>query len=149
MTAVYQTPDTDTLVFDDNVYQRMKFADGVSVFTSPTESFQVVRFAKDERILDYALTQFQLPESQQKPYELMVFKEEYLNNPVKIRLEIESPKDQEIMISADSAHPAQLREGRYWYEIKTAEPVAEYYITSKDSDILFYGFEITTLDQTE
>ena len=149
MTAAYQTPDTDTLIFDENVYQRMKFSDGVSKFISPTESFQVVQFTKGERIIDYALTQMQSSESQQNPYALFVFNEEYLNNPVKIRLEIESPKDQEIMISADSDHVAQLREGRYWYEIKTANPVTEYYISSMDSDILFYGFEVTTLDQTE
>ena len=146
MTAVNQTPDTDTLVFDENVYQRIKFSDGVSKYVSPIQSFQVVQFAKGERIIDYALTQIQSYNSANNPYMLMVFNEDYLTQPVKIRLEIESPVDQDIVISADVDHTAQLREGRYWYEIKTDNPVSKYVITTMNKDISFYNYEITTID---
>ena len=149
MTAINQTPDTDTIILDENVYQRIKLSNGIEGYISPTQSFQVIQFNKGERIVDYALTQIQSSNDKYKPYALMVFNEEFLTHPVKIRLEIVSPEDQEVVITADVDHAAQLKKGRYWYEIKTTNPVAEYYISKMNNDIQFCNYEVTILEQTE
>ena len=76
-----------------------------------------------------------------------MFNDEWLANPVKIRLEIESPVDQDIVISANGDHAAALREGSYWYEITTTDPAAEYFLSTKSADIQILDYEIMAITE--
>lgn len=149
MNAVYETPDTDTLIISENIYQNYRFSKNTSQFISAEDSFEVVSFPKGERVVDCLLTKVSTKEDAKATYALIVYNEEWLTNPVKISLEIESPVDQEIIISSDTDHIADLQAGRLTYEIATSNPVTEYFISLKDSDVQFHDFSITAVTATE
>ena len=150
MNAAYETPDTDTLVADQSMYQRIKFNENLPTFLSSKENFKLITFSKDQRIVNSIVSEKTEPDGDAKAtYVLTVYNEEWLTNPVKIRLEIESPEDQGFVITADKERSAALTKGRNWYEIKTANPVTEYFFSAKDQDIQIYDYEITVLEPTE
>ena len=143
MNAVNETPDTDILIISENIYQQYRFSKNTSQFISAENSFDVVSFPKGERIVDCVLTKVSKKEDAKETYALIVYNEEWLTNPVKISLEIESPVDQEIVITSDTDHTAALKAGRFTYEIGTSTPVTEYFISLKDSDVQFHDFSIS------
>ena len=149
MNAINETPDTDLLIVSENIYQKYRFSKNTSKFISSQDSFEVVRFPSGARIVDCVLTKVTTKEGAKDTYALIVYNEEWLTHPVKISLEIESPVDQEIVISADTDHTAALKAGRFTYEIGTSNPVTEYFISVKDSDVQFHDFSITAITATE
>ena len=149
MKAVNETPDTDTLIVSENIYQQYRFSKDISQFISADNSFDVIRFSGGERIVDCVLAKVSAKGDAKETYALIVYNEEWLTHPVKISMEIESPADQEIIISTDTDHAAALKEGRFKYEIGTTKPVAEYFFSVKDQEIQFVDYEITVADPAE
>lgn len=149
MNAVNETPDTDLLIVSENIYQQYRFSENTTRFISAADSFEVIKFLRGERIVDCVLTKVSTKADAKETYALIVYNEEWLTHPVKISLEIESPVDQEIIISSDTDHTAALNAGRFTYEIGTSSPVTEYFISVKDSDVQFHDFSITAVTATE
>ena len=148
MRAVYKTPDTDTLIVDENIYQYLRFSNTTSSFVSKYDSFEVVSFSKGERIVDSVMARSKnKSKDAADSYTLIVYNEEWLTHPVKIRLNIQSPSEQDFMISANGDHAAKLQAGSYWYEIETRDPASEYQLTAMSSSIQISDYEIMTLSE--
>ena len=96
-----------------------------------------MRFIKGERIADSALFY-----DYSQTYVLTIYKEELLNNPIKIRLEIESPIMQDIIMTAEKDYAIHLNPGRYWYEIEVTEPINEYIFTLQSVPVTLYSYEV-------
>ena len=141
MNATYSTPDISMLILDKDIYKRIQFCDNVSQFITANDSFQVVSFGRGERIIDSTLF-----DDHYLTYTLTVYKEEWLHQRIKIRLELESPEIQDLEIVADKSYTVQMREGRCWYEIEIAEPVNEYTFSVKDSSVKFFNYEVMTVE---
>lgn len=137
MTATYNTPDVEILVVDKNVYNRIQFSNKTSYSNTAGNNFQIVRFRKGERIADSALFY-----DYSQTYVLTIYKEELLNNPIKIRLEIESPIMQDIIMTAEKDYTIHLNPGCYWYEIEVTEPINEYIFTLQSVPVTLYSYEV-------
>lgn len=147
MESVYETPDTDTLIIDENIYKKIRFSDRVSQFISSEQSFDVIRFSKGERIIDCLLSRINTEEDAKETYALIVYNEDCLIHPVRINLEIESPVEQEMNIRANGQHTVTVQEGRYWYEITTTDPATEYILSAKQEAIQIHDYKISIITE--
>ena len=144
MRAVYETTDTDTLIIDEKAYPGIQFNRNVSIFTSADKSFKVVGFTKGERIVDSLMSYSEYPTiSKGSTGTLAIYNDEWLQHPMRLRMEIESSIAQDMEV-ATPAHQftIQLNEGRYWYEIVIDESEAEYSFTVQSDSIQIHNYEI-------
>ena len=141
MNAVYETPDTDLLIIDEKIYPFIQFSSETTGFISADNSFKVVYFSKNQRIVDCVMDN-----ENNLTYTLKIYNEELLHNPVKIRLEMESQKTQTIEITAGAQYNIQADEGRYWYELNIPNPVEEYLFAAQDSSVKLYSYEVVLLE---
>ena len=151
MTAVYATPEVETLIVDEKIYKRTKFSDKCSSFISLDDSFDVISFSKGDQIVDCILSGGDYPTlAAGEVCSLRVFKEGWLQNPVKIRLEIENETAGRLDISTiGGVYSLPLTAGRYWYQFVIADPVGQYDISVSNDYINIYDYEIATAEQTQ
>ena len=146
MTAVNQTPDVDMLIFDEPVHKRIKFSSDTYGFISEDNSFQIVSFTRGARIVDSVMDGDSLPTLHPgSACTLKIYKDEWAQSPVMIRLEIESQTDQDMYVTTDESNTFPLKEGHYWYQIELPEPAGEYTISVQSDDITIHNYEIISI----
>ena len=147
MNATYETPDTDILIVDKKIYEHIKFSDNLSSYISARKNFKVIRFSKGQRLVDSIMQlETETNGNTKSAYKLSIYKEEWLSNPIMIRVNIDSPTEQEIRISADENRIATIKQGNFWYEIKTRNPVKDYIFSANDQNINICDYEITMIE---
>ena len=148
--SVFETPDTETLIVDENVHQAIKFRSDLEQFISEGNSFQVVRFPRGERIVDSFLLYQKYPTVYAgSSVTLRVYNPEWLSRQDTLRLDIESGTEQEMTFGAGEQYSIPLSEGRHWYEVTIVQPVDEYVFGVLESDIAVYGYEFVPAGQGE
>lgn len=151
MTAVRKTPDTDTLVVDENVFQNIHFSDNATTYISTYNSFEIVVFRQGERIVDSVLTGSRYPAVEaDSPCRLRVYNETLIGRPVKVRLEIESAADQTLEFSTDGTgfHTIPVTAGRYWYDLSVGTGTAEYTIIFPSGSVKLHEYEVVLQEET-
>lgn len=141
MNAVLETPDVETIIVDEKIYPYIQFSANTSSFVSADNSFRVVHFVRSERLVDSIMNQMN-----SQTYSLRVYNKGWLYTPVKIRVEMESQKAQDLVISAGNSYTVQLSEGRFWYDFNIQNPVDEYIFTAQNNQITIYNYEIQAAD---
>ena len=108
-------------------------------------------FSKGDQIVDCILSGGDYPTlAAGEVCSLRVFKEGWLQNPVKIRLEIENETAGRLDISTiGGVYSLPLTAGRYWYQFVIADPVGQYDISVSNDYINIYDYEIATAEQTQ
>ena len=138
------TDDVDVIVADKTVYPLIEFSENVQGAFSDYESFFVGRFDKGTRIVDSVMINVEkLTLLQNAKAAICVFKDEYLNHPLIIRMDIESPVEQDMdFASKNESFTGHLAEGRATYEIPISKPSEQYVFSVKDSSVTIYTYEI-------
>ena len=140
MKAVYQTPDIETIIIDEKIYRNIKLSNETSNFISADNSFQIVSFSKNVRMIDCVLDN-----QNDSTYLLTIYNDVWLQLPVKICLEIESPTEQNMSIMGEELYSIQIEKGRNKYEVDISEPVETYIISFQDNSVSVNNFDIMTL----
>lgn len=146
MTAENLTPDVEQIVFDDTAYPLVKFSENARVTFSPGSRYCVVQFEKGKRIADSIMGNvFVHSLDVNTPGVLIVFKEEWLNEPIQLTFDIESPVDQTMTFLSDKfKYQIPLVQGRNHYAFKIAGPAEAYNISVETEQIQVHGYEIKT-----
>ena len=146
MNAQKETPDVDLLVVDEYAYRCIQF-NSASEDISFDNSMKVVRIRKGEQILSALMINAAYPTvGIGSSVALRIYQEELLQEPVKLRLEIESDVSQNLEIVGNGRVSIQLNEGRSWYEIEMNNPADEYILNVRDHEIQVHSFEVTQLN---
>ena len=151
MTAERQTPDTDTLVIDENVFQNIQFGENATTYISDYNSFEITVFRKGERIVDCVMTGNRYPTvDADTPCWLRVYNEGLMNRPVKVRLEIESDQEQTLEFSTDGTgfHTIPVQAGRYWYDLSVGSGTAEYTIIFPSGSVKLHEYEVKVQEES-
>ena len=150
MLSLNKTPDVDTLIVDYTSYPFLQLSGNTSV-SSPYnhDTVFVVHFTPGERMVDSTLSnltnQTLYPG---KPGILLVFNEEYLSNPLNIRMEISSDVEQTMTInSTHELYSIDLSDGRAWYEVTFINAEDAFNFQTQDAPITVYGYELEIMNK--
>lgn len=148
MRAVLKTPDVTTMVLERTVYPLVIFHDGVDVTYSVNEKFCIARFEQGTQLVDAIISNVEsLSLGVNRPGILVILRDEWRSQPIKIRMEIESSQDQEMQFySEDKNITIPLQAGLYWYEFTVNQPDFGYNFVVTSSAIKVMGFEIATVE---
>ena len=146
MTAEYLTPDTEQIVFDNTAYPLIKFNENASVTFSPQNRYCLVQVKKGERFVDSVMGNVSVQSlAVNTPGVLLVFREEWLNEPIQLTFDIESPVNQAMAFVSDKFnYQIPLEKGRNHYAFNIASPDEAYNISVETEPILVHGYEIQT-----
>ncbi len=149
MDAREKTADVTTLVLDRRCYPLFAFSSAAEAHLSSGQTFAIVRFEKGARIVDGMLgniDEMTLKPGTARPGLMTILNRAWIGQPVRIRLDIDSPAAQELQFSGVSFSAVkQLNEGRAWYEIVVGQAETNYQFTVSSESVLLYGFEIIPL----
>ena len=144
-----KTADVTTLVLDRRCYPLFAFSSAAEAHLSSGQTFAIVRFEKGARIVDGMLgniDEMTLKPGTARPGLMTILNRAWIGQPVRIRLDIDSPAAQELQFSGVSFSAVkQLNEGRAWYEIVVGQAETNYQFTVSSESVLLYGFEIIPL----
>ena len=150
MIAERVTPDTDTMVVDENVYQCLQFSSGVSGFITEENSFRVARFAPGERIADCVMSFSRYPMIDAGgSATLQIFDEGLLSGPVTLTLEIESDTAQDMTVEAGGSFVIPLETGRNTYNIQIGKPAEAYTFSVQEDGIAVYSYSVKAGEAAE
>lgn len=143
MNAERMTPDVDTIIVDEKIYQRIQFSANCTSFISADNSFQIVSLTKGERVADCYISCANYPQLDAgSKCTLTVLNEEWQQKSIRIRLEIESQVDQNMDLYSKGHYQIPLKKGQHWYEFLILEPVEDYTISVQTDSIIIHGFEV-------
>ena len=138
------TPDVNVIVADKTVFPLIKFSESVKGTFSKNGTYYIAEFSSGQRVADSIIANVEnLILNTNRLGIIGVFKEEWINNPVTIRLEIESAVDQDMeLYSRKEYFTGHLDAGRSWYEIPITKPDVGYDFIVREGPIKIWDYEI-------
>ncbi len=141
--------DVNTLVLDYTAVPMIKFNEETTSGTFSSDNyFCTVRFEKGARIVDAVMAnvkRFYLEPV--TPCILAIYKPEWLEKPIQLRLEIESGIEQDMVMQTPAGTSTiHLQAGKCWYDIKFSEPYIGYNFRVVDAGIHIYQYEISSAE---
>ena len=147
MASLSEIPSLNTLVLGRDCYSQFAWSEYVKVEPHDGDTLFVVRFQEGERLVDSTMGNLKkrvlVPN---KAGILLVYSDQYMGQPLKVRMEIESTVAQKMtMNSTHELVEIDLKEGRDWYEAVFNKPEDAYNFIVKDGDITVYTYELTAM----
>lgn len=139
------TPDTDTLVMDFTAFDLVKLSKHARA--EDYNALKIVRFTPGENLFDSIISNVHKQIlSPSVTGILLVFGEEYLKGPVRIRFDIESDTEQTFSIfNTRKLHQIPLEKGRSWYEVTFDKPEDAYNFKVDQQNIRLHEYQMLPL----
>lgn len=139
----FETPDTETMVFDTTAYPMMKFSEYAEV-TPVATKYYVVRFEKDKPLADAIIANVNRRILNAGEFAiLMIHNEDYLTQPLKMRFDIQSSVEQTFKIFSEAeVKTFTVNPGRAWYEVVLDNPQMAYNFSADTADIELFQYEL-------
>ena len=145
-----ETPDVNLLVAEETTYPLIKFSENIQGTYTEEGSFYIGRFESGARIIDAMIANMENYKLLQSDYGVLtIYREDWINHPVKISLTIESPVVQNMRFFADDAHSwtVELQAGTYGYEFQLSNAAIGYNFVVDRADIMVYRFDIEAMEE--
>lgn len=147
MASLSEIPSLNTLVLGRDCYSQFVWSEHVKVEPHDGDTLFVVRFQEGERLVDSTIGNLKkrvlVPN---KAGILLVYSDQYMGQPLKVRMEIESTVAQKMtMNSTHELVEIDLKEGRDWYEAVFNKPEDAYNFIVKDGYITVYTYKLVTM----
>ena len=147
VSSVRETPDVDMLVIDYDTFPNLQLSSFTTVESANDhDTVYVIHCTKGKRLLDGSLSNLQSHIlAPGRPGIISIYNEDYLQQPVKIRLEIESKVAQEMTInSTHEMYSGNLIPGKQWYEINFQNPERTINFQVQEAAITVSAFELVS-----
>lgn len=147
MASVDLTPQTNTLILGLDCFSQFQWSENVKIEPHYGDTLHVVRFRQGERLVDSTMGNLkQRVLVPNKAGILLVYSDQYMGQPLKVRMEIKSTVAQKMtMNSTHELVEIDLKEGRDWYEAVFDKPEGAYNFIVKDGEITVYTYELTAM----
>ena len=139
------TPDVNILVAEATTYPLIKFSENIQGKITEHDSFYVGKFQSGARIVDAMLGNIEKFKLLRTDYGVLtLYRDDWVNHPVRISLVIESPVKQHMRFFANDTESLtiELEAGKNNYEFRIPKAAKGYNFYVDQSDIMVYGFDV-------